>query len=381
VRAGVDASGAGERHGDGRYVRNIARALLERAGAVEYTLVGDPGVAGGPPSAHWRAVQRSGSGAAGGIRSPRELAALVRAGSRQLDCFLSPTLSTYFPVLGVPAVVGVHDAHVAEYDRGILPRRRARLAWAAKQRLALARAERVFTVSHAARDQLASHLGLDRARIAVVPSAPDPVFGPRSAAVARRSLERLGADPGRPTVVYAAGINPRKRPELLCEALAELRARGTAPVQAVICGALEDDTSASAAPALRRRIEALELAGDVILPGFVGDELLAGAYSAAAAAVVCSPSEGFGFPAVEAAACGAPVVATDIPAHRETVGDGAALYPPGDASALADELERLSSDPAAREQLSAAGRKQAASLSWERAAASIERLLVEAAGD
>jgi glycosyltransferase involved in cell wall biosynthesis len=192
-------------------------------------------------------------------------------------------------------------------------------------------------------------------------------------------MEKLGADPDRPTVLYAAGINPRKRPELLCEALAVLRARDAAPLQVVACGALEDDTATSAAPGLRRRISELGLERDVVLPGFVGDDVLAGAYSAATAAVVCSPSEGFGFPAVEAAACGAPVVATDISAHRETLGGCALLYPPGDAHALAGELERLSGDRALRRELAARGRDRVSALSWERAADALERLLVEAA--
>ncbi len=282
-------------------------------------------------------------------------------------------------MIGVPVVIGIHDAHMAGYGREILPSRRARLAWRVKQRLALARARRVFTVSRAARDQLAMHLDLDPGRIEVIPSAADPVFTPRPPDAARQALEQLGADPDRPVAVYAAGINPRKRPELLCEALAELRTRGGEPLQALVCGPLEDDTATSAAPALRRRIAELGLEQEVILPGFVSDELLALAYSAAAAAVICSPSEGFGFPAVEAAACGAPVVATGIGAHRETLAGGALLYPPGDAVALADALEEVLGDPTLRADLGARGRELVAGLSWERAAGAVERLLVEAA--
>ncbi|MFM1871705.1 MAG: hypothetical protein RL398_1127 [Planctomycetota bacterium] len=73
------------------------------------------------------------------------------------------------------------------------------------------------------------------------------------------------------------------------------------------------------------------------------------------AAVQCARFEGFGLPALEALAHGAPLVCSDIPSHREIVGDAALRVDPLDASAIADALLRIHRDTALREQLAAAG--------------------------
>ena len=83
-------------------------------------------------------------------------------------------------------------------------------------------------------------------------------------------------------------------------------------------------------------------------------------------------------PAVEAAAAGAPVVLSDIPAHRETLGGAAVFFPPGDAQALAAELERLSRDEALRRRAGSAARERVAGLSWDAAATALRAVLREA---
>jgi glycosyltransferase involved in cell wall biosynthesis len=87
----------------------------------------------------------------------------------------------------------------------------------------------------------------------------------------------------------------------------------------------------------------------------------------AAALVVPSWYEGFGLPALEALACGTPVVAADLPAHREVLGDQAELFPPGDPPALAAVLARVLRDPGG-EAGRAARRTRAAGFTWENCA-------------
>ena len=72
-------------------------------------------------------------------------------------------------------------------------------------------------------------------------------------------------------------------------------------------------------------------------------------------AVIPSRWEGFGLVAVEAMASGVPVIASDIPALREVVGDAALLVPPSDPMALADAIRRLAADADLRRALSEAG--------------------------
>ena len=87
----------------------------------------------------------------------------------------------------------------------------------------------------------------------------------------------------------------------------------------------------------------------------------------ATALVIPSWYEGFGLPALEALACGTPVVASDLPALREVLGDQADLVPPGDPAALADALARMLDDPG-DEDARAARRTRAAGFTWENCA-------------
>jgi glycosyltransferase involved in cell wall biosynthesis len=117
--------------------------------------------------------------------------------------------------------------------------------------------------------------------------------------------------------------------------------------------------------------EALDTAGlppdAVRTPGYLHEPELARVVAGAAALVVPSWYEGFGLPALEALACGTPVVASDLPALREVLGDQAELVPPGDPDALAGALARALEDPGG-ENARAARRARAAGFTWENCA-------------
>jgi glycosyltransferase involved in cell wall biosynthesis len=112
----------------------------------------------------------------------------------------------------------------------------------------------------------------------------------------------------------------------------------------------------------------------------VDDAELAALYAGALAVVTPSYLEGFGLPPLEAAAHGTPAVVSDLECFAETLGDAALRVPVGDARALADALLRIGGDDALRARLGAAARERAAHYTWERAAAALHPLLVEAAG-
>jgi glycosyltransferase involved in cell wall biosynthesis len=127
---------------------------------------------------------------------------------------------------------------------------------------------------------------------------------------------------------------------------------------------------------VRAAIATHGVGNDVLLPGYVDDETLAGLYSGAAAVVIPSLAEGFGLPAVEAAACGAPLVLSDLPAHRETM-DGAAMYfPPGDADALTERIRAVLSDPC---DLGERARRTVEGRTWDAAVQPLRKLIEEAA--
>jgi glycosyltransferase involved in cell wall biosynthesis len=206
------------------------------------------------------------------------------------------------------------------------------------------RLPRLLTVSTASRDDIVRDMGVPEVQVAVVPVGADPtVFRPRP------DVARV---PGRLVTTASADV-PLKGLVPLLEALARLRvARPDAHLVAVT-------RSAPAGP-VAEALDRLGLRGAVEFVSELTDDELVCTYAAAEVAVVPSLYEGFSLPAVEAMACGVPVVATTGGALPEVVGrDGEAgrLVPPGDPSALAAALEAVLADDQ-RGRLGAAGRQR-----------------------
>jgi glycosyltransferase involved in cell wall biosynthesis len=268
--------------------------------------------------------------------------------------------------------VGLHDAIPEELPELTMAGRRARVFWRAKQKLAILRAARLFTVSEASRRELEARLGLAPERVALVPEAPDPVFTPRPADEVATARAAVGLKAEEPYLLYAGGISPHKDVETLIDAFAQVR-RG----RLVLVGDLESETYVSAAASVRRRIAEHVIGDDVLLPGYVSDETLAALYSGASAVVNPSLAEGFGLPAVEAAACGAPLLLSDLPAHRETMNGAALYFPPGDVAALVGRIHEVLGGGSG--ELGERARRAVQRLTWDAAGERLGELLAAAA--
>jgi glycosyltransferase involved in cell wall biosynthesis len=388
MRVGVDATIWPNRRGFGRYCRNVVTRLVELDPGSEYVLVADgkcpPGVAP-PRGVRWQEVsvrrQASTLLTSSGRRPVVDIVRLSRAARRaRPDAFLFPSVDTYFPVPGVPAVVGLFDAISDERAEDMLPERRARLLWRLKQRLAVKGAAGLFTISEASRAALSTRLGIAPERLAVLPGAPDAAFFPRDAGEAEGELTKVGLHPDEPFLLYAGGIGPHKGLEVLLDAYVSLASRREAVPPLMVPGPFDEPAYEAVTARERARAAAVPRPGAVRFTGWVEDPTLACLHTRASGVVVPSLAEGFGLPAVEAAACGAPVVASDIPPHLETLGDAALFVPPGDPSALSQALERLLDDPALRDDLGRRAHQAAGRLSWERSATGLRDLLHQAAG-
>ena len=388
MRVGVDATSWTNRRGYGRFARNAVRRLVELDGESTYVLYVDQATADDPSlpargERHVVPLRRPASVAASAdsSRGVLDLVRLARAGARSgVDCFLFPSVYTYFPVGSVPTIVGVHDVIADEFAELTLPTRRARLFWRLKERIAVRRARCLFTVSEASRAAVAARFGLAPEALVVIPEAPDPVFFPRKADEVARALSEAGLRPGAAFFLYAGGISPHKNIETLVDAYAVLAARTHEAPLLVIVGDLDRDPYLSAADSVLGRIAKLGLEQRVRLPGFVSDDVLAALHTGATAVVLPSLAEGFGLPAVEAAACGAPVIVSDIPAHRETL-DGAALFfPAQNAPALASELEAIAGQAELRADLSERARRAVSGLSWDATAERLRDVIAEVNG-
>jgi alpha-1,3-rhamnosyl/mannosyltransferase len=384
MKIGVDATSWTNRRGYGRFARNAVGRLVELDRDTSYVFVIDEQSATEAEFPAWASIQTvalsrrpAEAASADSFRPPTDLVRLGAAVSRaRFDAFLFPSIYTYFPTLGVPTVVGLHDAIADDFPELTLPSRRARTFWRAKQKLAIARARKLFTVSESARAEISRRLAIEPERLAVVPEAPDAVFAPRTRTEIDAARTEIGLVPGEPYLLYAGGISPHKDIGTLLDAFARLD-RASVP-KLVIAGALDGDAYLSAAAAVREKISALELSADVVLPGFVSDDTLAALYSGATVVALPSLAEGFGLPAVEAAACGAPVVLSDIRAHRETLGDDALFFPPRDATVLAERIRHLLGSDMLRRSLAERGHARVARYTWDAAAEALRTLVHEA---
>lgn len=237
------------------------------------------------------------------------------------------------------------------------------------QQRAILDADRVLVVSEHWRKLLGAGYGVDAT---IVRNGLDPDrFGSGTAAEREQFRARAGAGPDTFLVLTVGGIEPRKGSVTLLEAMAELagRAGGASPrpVLAVVGGHTFFDYRAYRDGALARLPElGLEEGRDILLLGTVSEADLGAWYRAADAFAFPSVKEGFGLVVLEALAAGLPVVASDIPVFAEYLEDGASalLVPPGDSTALAAALGRLSGDPALRRRLATGGRPLVDRFTW-----------------
>jgi glycosyltransferase involved in cell wall biosynthesis len=202
---------------------------------------------------------------------------------------------------------------------------------------------RIITVSESSRRDISSDMGVAYDRMSIVPVGVDTDHF--------RPLPHVERVPGRIMTTASADVALKGLVPLL-EAVAKVRTERDAEL--VVVGKPRDGSSIPAT------IERLGLEGAVQFVSGVAPERMVELYGEAEVAVVPSLYEGFSLPAIEAMACGVPLVATTGGALPEVVGpDGvnALTVPPGDPGALAGAIGRVLDDAALRERLGAAGRK------------------------
>jgi glycosyltransferase involved in cell wall biosynthesis len=187
---------------------------------------------------------------------------------------------------------------------------------------------------------------------------------------ARRFLPpgpRPTADP--PYALYVGNVMPHKNLHRLVEAFA-MAARET-PGRLVIRGG----GRAVHVRALRARIAQLGLAGRVEWGTYASGEELTRLYQGAAMLLLPSLYEGFGLTALEAMACGTPVITSNTSSLPEVVGDAALLVDPLDTGALARAIVRLFSDVGLARELGERGPRRAGLFSWNKTGRVVQSVL------
>jgi glycosyltransferase involved in cell wall biosynthesis len=164
-------------------------------------------------------------------------------------------------------------------------------------------------------------------------------------------------------ILFVGTIEPRKNLITLLQAFEDILRHTELKPQLVVAGRVGWLTDK-----LFNRAGQSDAADRLVFTGYLGDDELRALYSAASVFVYPSIYEGFGLPVLEAMACGAPVVTSDIASLRQTAGDAARLVSPSDAAALAKNIVDLLENKSEQQYLSQAGIKHAQQFSWEKAA-------------
>ncbi|HEX2275011.1 MAG TPA: glycosyltransferase family 1 protein [Acidimicrobiales bacterium] len=365
VRVSVDATAVPARPaGAGRYVIELCAALARRDDVVPVVACrsgddarwrsGSPGaeVVGRAPS--WRPARLAWEQ----LRLPDLLARLP------VDVHHGPHY-TMPERAALPKVVTVHDLSLVEHPSWHQP---AKVAFFRRAiRVAAEKADAIIAVSSATAERLHAlfsprrlvHViphGVDHARFR--PLDPDDADGH---VLDRAALRRMGAVP--PYVAFVGTLEPRKDVPTLVRAFDRLAA-AVPGLTLVLAGGRGWGTRA-----VEGAMKAAIHGRRVRLAGYVSEEQKAALLRGAAAVAYPSLEEGFGLPALEALACGAPLVTTKGSAMEEVTGDAAFLIPPGDPEALAQALETAILGGPEVERRRARGLETAARYTWDASAA------------
>lgn len=374
MRVGVEAGCYWNQRGFGRFVRNLLPEMISRNPDDEFVLFMDdrPAAMQAPNATLVKIVSRTKVVDAAVDGSRRALLDVERfrvaAGRAGLDVMFFPAVYSWFPLRrGMASVVTFHDTIAHRFPEQVFPRRWNRWLWNVKSRLAARQATRVLTVSESACRDVVEWFGLDPSRVDVMTEAPESSFRPvrdpgRLAAV----RARLGIPPGG-YLLFVGGLSPHKNLSRLLDAVA--RMPEDAGAHLVIAGDPGASGFHSEYDVLHRRVETSSRIRRLVhFTGFVPEEDLPALYSGAMALIMPSLSEGFGLPAVEAMACGTPVLASRGGALPETVGEAGLFFDALDVAGMTEAMRRILADEALRARLSKAALERASTLSWSRAA-------------
>lgn len=351
---GVDASRTrvAQRTGTEQYSVALLRALMALATPHRWRLYA-PGpppddLAALPPRWEWRALP-----------FPR----LWTHARLSWELLCHPVSALFVPAHVVPLLhprrtaVTIHDLGYLHLPETHPDWSRRSLDWSTRWSVRAARS--VIAVSGATRDDLVASLHVPARKIAVVHHGVRAGLRRPPADAIAATLARLGI--AAPYLLFLGTVQPRKNLARLIEAFRVVDAG--LPHRLVVAGRLgwltEPITAAVAARGLTGRVH---------FAGYVPDDDLPALYAGAAAFVLPSLYEGFGMPALEAMACGVPVIASATTSLPEIVGDAGVLIDPLDTTALARAMIAVVTDDALRARLIAAGLRRAASFTWERCA-------------
>lgn len=286
---------------------------------------------------------------------------------RPPDVFFTPAHVIPFPYHGRAAAT-VHDLGYHHFPGAHPKQQLAYLKWSTRHNGR--RARHIFADSTATKADLIRFDHISPQKITVVHPGVDPAVQ-RAEAEAQITAVLQTYGISRPYLLYISTLQPRKNLVRLIHAYAQ----SGVPHQLVLAGKAgwfaqtihkEVAALANTNPALHKRI---------VWPGYVADHEKAALLSGATAVLYPSLYEGFGFPILEAQACGVPVLTADTSSCPEVAAGAALLVNPLDTKAMADGIRRLVTDMPLRQELVKKGYRNVQRFHWPDTAGQILNIL------
>jgi glycosyltransferase involved in cell wall biosynthesis len=250
--------------------------------------------------------------------------------------FNSPAVSTR------PLIITIHDLTHIQFPAFATWGRRLYYQFLVKP--AAIRAVFVLTGSEYSRIQILKWSGLPETRVVNISYGVEPVFHP----------DGPSYEPGYPYILYVGNFRAHKNLHRLLAAFAQV---DYPELRLILTG---DKTSE-----LVQQLRTLKLEQRVQFAGTVSDEVLARLYRGAVLLIFPSLLEGFGLPALEAMACGTPVIASRTTALPEVVGEAGILIDPLDIDDMRRAIERVLGDAELQRRMRARGLARARQFSWD----------------
>lgn len=366
MHIGIDGTTWRNPRGFGRFTRGLIEALAERDTGYRYTMICDAEPEHSVPEGVDVIVADPAKGTSVAGRRQMHRASV----GLKCDVFFYPTVFSFYPLFNrVPKVVVIHDTIPERFPDLIFQTRLNRILWNAKMALAKMQATRFITCSSSSVDDLHEILGIDPGKIDVSTMAAAPVFRKIDDAKAIAEIRaEYGVPDGARILVYLGGFNRHKNVLRLIQAMPKILKEHPEAFLAIVGRTTGDrfwdnveDLEASA------RDDAVA-SQRIIFTGEISDDQLAHLLNAAHALVHPSLYEGFGFPPVEAMACGTPVLGANASSVPEVVGKGGLLFDPMRSDSIAEVTNQLLSDDALHAELAANAIPQSRKFTWERAA-------------
>jgi glycosyltransferase involved in cell wall biosynthesis len=267
-----------------------------------------------------------------------------------------------------PAVVNIQDLAFLKFPEMTLLTEESKRYYGQVHRAAH-NAEALIALSQSARDDIVDLLGVSPEKVTVIYGAVSEDYTP--AADWKQAQQAAAKEFGLPApedggyILFLGTIEPRKNLPVLLEAYRLLLDRNPSPLPTLAIAGRKGWVYEK----VYALIENLKLTSEVRLLGEVPGESVVRLYQGARVFAMPSLYEGFGLPALEAMACGVPVVASTGGSLPEVVGEAGILLDPHDVEGWAVALQRLLFDQEEAERLRIEGLNRAATFSWEKAAA------------